>query len=164
MCVREHARGRRRQTRNAFVGWSSRQIRGSVLTPPNGLDPLALFEPLLERLAEKFVAKMLVATSARMVAQAGSPLGTRAHRAAVKRRLANGEGGAGISPDGRRHLLTHEALQEELGIKRRKPPASETVTTAPKPKAPKDAAGVSTEHARELLARLEASRSKKEPR
>lgn len=88
---------------------------GAVTAFPS--DPLAAFAPLLDALADRVVDKWLTATSTRMVAQAGSPLGPRRHRAAVKRRIDNGEGGAAITDRGRRFMLTHEALREELRIK-----------------------------------------------
>lgn len=95
-------------------------------------DPLAPFEPLLDALAQRIVDKWLDATDARMVPQSISPLGPRAHRNAVKRRIANNEGGASIR--GRRHLLTREALAEELRL--RPPPKAdpETVSGSPAPK------------------------------
>jgi hypothetical protein len=80
-------------------------------------DPLAVFAPLLDALADRFIDRWLAATNSRMVAQTGSPLGPRRHRAAVKRRVANNEGGAAIADRGRRFMLTHEALREELGMK-----------------------------------------------
>ena len=54
-----------------------------------------------------------------MVDQTSSPLGARRHRAAVKRRLVAGEGGAAVV--GRRHLLSREALTEELERVTRRP-------------------------------------------
>ena len=71
------------------------------------------FAPLIDAIAEAVVAK-LASTTHRMVSQHGSPLGPRIHRKAVKRRLERGLPGAAISPDGRRFMLTHEALAEEL--------------------------------------------------
>jgi hypothetical protein len=98
-------------------------------------DPLASFGPLLDALADRIVDRWLASTSSRMVAQAGSPLGTRVHRNAVKRRLANGEGGAAITDRGRRFMLTHEALQEELGL--RPPPSPDRDVKPGKPSQPK---------------------------
>jgi hypothetical protein len=54
-----------------------------------------------------------------MVEQGASPLGARRHRAAVRRRVAAGEGGAAVI--GRRHLLSREALTEELERVTRRP-------------------------------------------
>ncbi len=68
---------------------------------------------LLDMIADRVVDR-LSSTSHRMVAQHGSPLGPRNHRAAVKRRMERGEGGATII--GRRYLLTHEALASELSL------------------------------------------------
>jgi hypothetical protein len=50
-----------------------------------------------------------------MINQHESELGPRRHRDAVKRRLDNGEGGAGRA--GRNYLLTVEAVREELARK-----------------------------------------------
>lgn len=60
------------------------------------------------------VAARLASTTHRMVAQYGSPLGARRHRAAVKRRVERGEGGASVV--GRRYLLSHEAMAAELSM------------------------------------------------
>jgi len=49
---------------------------------------------------------------ARWIDQEESPLGARLHNPAVRRRLAEGKGGARIR--GRIHELTAEALQEEM--------------------------------------------------
>lgn len=68
-------------------------------------------EPYMDRLAFK-IADELERRRGRMVNQAESELGRRRHREAVTRRLANNEGGAGIS--GRNFLLTREAVREEL--------------------------------------------------
>lgn len=46
------------------------------------------------------------------ISQTDSPLGARRHNAAVRRRLASGEGGACIV--GRSHKLSRRALDEEL--------------------------------------------------
>jgi hypothetical protein len=48
-----------------------------------------------------------------MITQSASPLGRRKHCAAVRRRIDSGESGAAIV--GRRHLLSTDALSEELG-------------------------------------------------
>jgi hypothetical protein len=86
---------------------------------------LQAFEPYIDALAERLAA-VLERRRARMVNQHESELGPRRHRAAVKRRLDNGEGGAGRA--GRNYLLTVEAVREELARKggRGKPDAAET--------------------------------------
>lgn len=76
---------------------------------------LQAFEPYLDAIADK-LADRLEARRGRMVNQAESELGRRKHREAVTRRIANGEGGAGIS--GRNFLLTREAIREELAAGR----------------------------------------------
>lgn len=81
---------------------------------------LDAFEPFIEALADRIAARMQAGRE-RMVSQHESELGPRRHRDAVKRRLANGEGGAGRA--GRNYLLTPEAVREELaGAAARKPP------------------------------------------
>lgn len=67
-------------------------------------------DDLIDAIARKVEQRL--ARSGRMQAQKGSPLGPRTHRAAVKRRLEQGEGGAKIV--GERFLLTPDALEEEL--------------------------------------------------
>ena len=116
------------------------------------LDPLAAFAPLLDALADRVVDRWLASTSTRMVAQTGSPLGPRRHRSAVKRRIENGEGGAAIV--GKRHYLTHAALQEELGM--RPPPAPEPEPSDPDPSSPPDTDAAA--FARELIGKLHAVR------
>ncbi len=72
-------------------------------------------QALLDRLADLLavrVADRLASTARGMVSQHGSPLGARRHRAAVRRRMERGEPGAAVV--GRRHLLSHDALGEEL--------------------------------------------------
>jgi len=87
---------------------------------------------LLAALAQG-VAAELRAGDLSMIDQSASPLGPRRHRAAVRRRIQRGEGGASVI--GRRHLLTKDALDAELAA----------ITGAPKPKSAKRA---------ELLAEL----------
>lgn len=94
-------------------------------------DPLAPFAGLIEAVAERTAQRVLASINANTISQATSPLGPRTHRAAVKRRLQNGEGGATIV--GRRHLLTREALAEELSGKRRPPPEPEPTPTPTPP-------------------------------
>lgn len=79
---------------------------------------------LLGALADFIAAKVerrLRAAAPGMIDQARSPLGARRHCAAVKRRLARGEPGASLV--GRKHLLTEEALSEELGRVSNRQPA-----------------------------------------
>jgi len=61
------------------------------------------------------------------VDQKKSPLGPRKHCEAVRRRLTGDEGGAAIV--GRRHLLTSEALQDEM--RRESIPANTTTAAVP---------------------------------
>lgn len=118
-------------------------------------DPLESLSPLLDALAERIVDKWLASTATRMVAQAGSPLGPRRHREAVKRRMRNGEGGATIVD--KRHYLTHQALQEELGLIPKPPtPDPEPAPVGGPPSSPDAAA-----HARDLLVRLQSLRAPK---
>lgn len=60
----------------------------------------------------RFVADELRATDTTIVTQHESPLGPRGHRAAVKRRVAEGTGDAWIRK--RKYLMTRAALLEEL--------------------------------------------------
>ena len=80
---------------------------------------------MLDRFAEALASRVvdrLASTSRGMVSQHGSPLGARRHRAAVARRLERGEGGA--ARVGRRFLLSHDALTEELArVSTPEPPA-----------------------------------------
>jgi len=74
-----------------------------------------LLDQLLDELAERLaarVAERLRGGDPGMVEQTGSPLGNRRHCSAVRRRVARAEPGAAIV--GRRHLLSPEALSEEL--------------------------------------------------
>jgi hypothetical protein len=75
---------------------------------------LQAFEPYIDALAERLAA-VLERRRGRMINQHDSELGPRRHREAVKRRIANGEGGAGLA--GRNYLLTREAVREELARK-----------------------------------------------
>lgn len=75
---------------------------------------LQAFEPYIDALADK-LAERLERRRGRMINQHESELGPRRHRDAVKRRLDNGEGGAGRA--GRNYLLTVEAVREELSRK-----------------------------------------------
>jgi len=85
---------------------------GPGVGPNNGV--LQAFEPYLEWLAER-LAERLEGRRGRMINQHDSELGPRRHREVVKRRIANGEGGAGQR--GRNYLLTVEAIREELARK-----------------------------------------------
>jgi hypothetical protein len=66
------------------------------------------------------------------IPQKGSALGNRKHCAAVRRRIANAEGGAAIR--GKRMLLTTSALTEELirGGPPPSPPEPEMVKAGPR--------------------------------
>lgn len=70
-----------------------------------------LLDELADRLATRIVER-LRAGEPDWIDQAASPLGRR-HCAAARRRIASGLPGAAII--GRRHLLSPEALSEELG-------------------------------------------------
>lgn len=70
-----------------------------------------LLDDLVDRIAAR-VAERLRTVEPGMVDQGASPLGRRRHCAAVRRRLARGEAGAAVV--GRRHLLSADALGEEL--------------------------------------------------
>jgi len=72
---------------------------------------LQAIEPYLDALADR-IAERMNRSRERMINQHDSELGPRRHRDAVKRRLANAEGGAGHA--GRNYLLTKEAIREEL--------------------------------------------------
>jgi hypothetical protein len=75
----------------------------------------ALFEALLNEIGDRVavrVAARLRADEPGMIAQSRSPLGRRRHCAAVKRRVAQHEFGAAVV--GRQHLLSPEALAQEL--------------------------------------------------
>lgn len=81
----------------------------------------ALGEAVAARVAA-LVVERLTNGAPGMVAQDASPLGRRRHCAAVKRRLASGKPGAAIV--GRRHLLSPEALADELArVSGQRPPA-----------------------------------------
>lgn len=68
------------------------------------------FASIVERIAERDAEPGL--DGQEWVDQLKSPLGARLHCAAVRRRRAEGKGGAAIK--NRRHLLTREALTEEM--------------------------------------------------
>lgn len=71
----------------------------------------SLLDEVVERLAARLTER-LRAGERGMIAQSNSPLGRRRHCSAVKRRLAQCESGAAIV--GRQHLLSADALAEEL--------------------------------------------------
>ena len=76
---------------------------------------LGLLEGVVTELAERvagLVIERLQAGTPGMIDQAASPLGRRRHCAAVRRRVSRGDPGAVLV--GRRHLLSPEALAEEL--------------------------------------------------
>lgn len=91
---------------------------------PNGA-VLQAFGPYIEALADCLFER-LERRRARMINQHESELGPRRHREAVKRRIDNGEGGAGQR--GRNYLLTLEAMREELA--RKGGPGKGTAVTA----------------------------------
>lgn len=96
----------------------------SVPSGARGVGKDSSLDELLKQLAAMLVrplaaelATQLRAANDDMVPQAGSPLGNRRHCAAVKRRVARGEPGAAVV--GKKHLLSREALDEELhGVSR----------------------------------------------
>lgn len=95
-------------------------------------DPLAgLLDALAEKVADLVVARLTAGTQAGTVDQCGSPLGRRRHIAAVRKRVGTGVAGAAIV--GRRHLLTREALQEELGTASMKPRKANGAAVAVEP-------------------------------
>lgn len=71
-----------------------------------------ILDVLAEELAERVAARLLNGQRPDWIDQASSPLGARRHRAAVKRRTGAGLPGAAIV--GRRHMLSADALAEEL--------------------------------------------------
>lgn len=71
-------------------------------------------DELIEKLADRIVAKLSTGSPADMVDQASSPLGKRRHCAAVRERVTRGAPGAAIV--GRKHLLSREELQKELAV------------------------------------------------
>lgn len=71
-----------------------------------------LADELVERIATA-VAEKLRGGAAGFIDQSSSPLGARRHCAAVRRRIGRGETGAAVV--GRRHLLSADALAQELG-------------------------------------------------
>lgn len=95
--------------------------RGSV----NALDEI--LDELAQRVAA-VVVERLRGGDPGMIDQSSSPMGRRRHCTAVKRRVARGEPGAAIV--GRRHLLSPEALSEELGRVSGKPGAPHASASA----------------------------------
>ncbi len=85
------------------------------------LETITALELKRAKLIARITAEELRGGDPRRVGQETSPLGRRKHIAAVKRRIAEeteaGEapGSRGAYVSGRRHLLTQEALAEELG-------------------------------------------------
>ena len=86
----------------------------SVAGPGVNTAVLEAFELFIDAVADG-VSERLERRRGRMINQHESELGPRRHREAVKRRLENGEGGAGRA--GRNYLLTKEAIREELAGK-----------------------------------------------
>lgn len=80
----------------------------------------------LLRYFARLVADELRGGDISLVSQSTSPLGARRHNAAVRRRIAEHARGelaiSGASIVGRRHMLTQEAVAEEMG-RREKGPA-----------------------------------------
>jgi hypothetical protein len=73
----------------------------------------AALATLVRMIARAVVAELKAADShSDMVDQTRSPLSAKKHCAIVRARIARGAGGAAIA--GRKHLITREALQEEL--------------------------------------------------
>lgn len=68
---------------------------------------------LAREVARAVVAELRAGELPSMLDQVGSPLGRRRHITAVRRLVAEGKPGAAVV--GRRHLLTREALEAELG-------------------------------------------------
>jgi hypothetical protein len=89
---------------------------------------LAEFARVLAPFVAREVVRELRAGSENMIAQAGSPLGPRRHAAAVRKRVANSQGGAVIA--GRRLLLSREALAEEMATLSCKRPAKPVAPAA----------------------------------
>lgn len=73
---------------------------------------LILARAIAPELARAVVAELRSGEAPGWIDQARSPLGPRRHRSAVQRRLGRGEPGASLV--GRRHLLSPEAVAEEL--------------------------------------------------
>jgi hypothetical protein len=138
------------------------------------VDPLAPFGPLLDSLAERIVDKWLEKTGLRMVPQSVSPLGPRKHREAVRRRVQNNEGGAFIDANGRKYLLTREALAEELRLRQTPKPsaAASAAPTSGDPTTPAAATSAApggsdpdaAAYARDLLMRVQSMRTPKKVR
>lgn len=112
---------------------------------------LDAFEPYLDAIADRLAAR-LTAGRARMINQHDSELGPRRHRDAVKRRIANDEGGAGRA--GRNYLLTKEAVREELARPKKPRRGDSAPEAAPTPRpddrGPASGASPSKSRAREL--------------
>jgi hypothetical protein len=72
----------------------------------------AAAEVLADMLADRIAERLLSGNRPGWTDQSASPLGKRRHCAAVRRRVGHGEPGAAIV--GRRHLLSADALAEEL--------------------------------------------------
>jgi hypothetical protein len=85
---------------------------------PEDREALASLIDLVARRVGDVVLERLTRGEARYVSQFNTQLGPRKHREAVKRRIDREEGGAFISPDGRRFLLTQQAHEAELARSR----------------------------------------------
>lgn len=87
------------------------------MTTRSIIDVEALADLIADRLEQR------LRTGAGWIDQQSSPLGSRRHRACVRRRVQAGETGAAIV--GRRFLLSAAALAEELARVSRTDPAPE---------------------------------------
>ncbi len=75
------------------------------------------------------LAEQLATPTVDMLDQRHSPLGKRRHCAAVRRRIDDGQFGANIV--GRKHLLSPDALAEEMAALNPAPTRVQSNTTAP---------------------------------
>jgi hypothetical protein len=132
---------------------------GANLGRDDGLDiggPLDQFiEDFSERVASA-MARQQERTRQGMIDQANSPLGPRRHCAAVRARMNRNDPGAALV--GRKHLLTPEALAEELGRASSRKAAPEAPPPAVKP------GSVADELRRELAALPRQATVKRAPR
>ena len=101
-------------------------------------DLSAALDVLARAVARHVVAELRSGETGDFVDQHRSPLGSRRHVAATRRRIAHGESGA--AQVGRRFLLSREAVTEEL----------EAVSTAPRRPRPERALSVGAELRAEL--------------
>jgi hypothetical protein len=78
-------------------------------------DEISAFGIVLGAFARELGAVLLAGNQDGWIDQVSSPLGRRRHCVAVRRRVAERAGGAAVL--GRRHVLSREALTEELARK-----------------------------------------------